>query len=198
VFADWDTWVPRPGAAEFFGLRACPLPPWKWLNTGVFSVSGDGFDLLEAGLEHYLANLARTDQLGIAGGEEILVNALAMREPGKVAVLRDPNHNLLAYYLPHHPTWERDARVLHFHSLKPHVYRCDGGRVTFSCPPAQAPRATLEFYLAVLHWCRHLHAAARPLGLELPMMRQMPAAFVDQELARVPTLLQARAAQRVG
>lgn len=195
----WPRWAPKPAAVAFFGLESCAPAEWSWLNTGVFSVRGAGFDVLERGLEHYLANLDRAIADGLANeGEECLMNALALRERAAVAVVQDPNDNVLAYDLSRHPTWHRDARVVHFHSLKPHIYWCEGGQVAFSCSPAQAERATLEFYLAALLWCRELHAAAVPLGLALPMMSRMPAAFVEAELARVPRMMESRAQQPRG
>ncbi len=184
--AGWPAFVPSKAYADFFELQDSPRPTWSWLNTGVFSVRGSGFDLCAVELGHYLRNLGGAAALGITrDGDEALLNALATREPGRVSVLRDPSTNLLAYYLPRHPTWLHDARIVHFHSLKPRTVQVQQGRPVFSCPPSMADRITLDYYLAVLVWCGHLHAVARTMRMQLPMALQVPADFLDRELPRV-------------
>jgi len=193
--AGWPPWRPDPGQAEFFGLRPDAVSRWSWLNAGVISLRGVGLERCQAGIEHYLANLDRAVQLGVtANGDEVMFNALAVRDGGAVSVHPDHNDNLLAYFLPHARGWRRTARIVHFHALKPNVLRyANGDRLIAQPTPALASRVTPDFCLAGLLWARHLHAAARAIGLELPIMRQLPAPLVERDIERFAALVEPQA-----
>lgn len=198
--ASWPPWTPSAAYVDFFGIAPGSTSRWSWINSGVFSARGAGLDACRAGLDHYLAQFDRATEVGIAAdGDEALFNALALREREAVAVHPDVNDNLLAYHLPSVHAWRRSARIIHFHSLKPNVFRyAPGGRLTFECAPAMASRVTPDFCLAALAWCRNLHAAAGPLGLRLPTMQQMPAELVERDIERFTALLDRRENENVG
>jgi hypothetical protein len=199
-FAPWDPWKPTSHEVAFFGLERV-APRWKWINTGVFSVRDVGFELCEQVMGHFLANLERAAATKVdENGDEVVLNALAMRGHRSLAVRSDANDNLLAYYLPGAPAWRKTARVIHFHShLKPTIFfRGRDEQVAFECTPQMARQVTPDFYLASLRWLRHLHAAAGPLGLELKGMKRMPLEFVEGEVGRVAGFLEERTRGRVG
>ena len=48
----------------------------------------------------------------------------------------------------------------------------------------EAELISFDLYLAVLMWCRHLHAACRQLAYDFPMVEAMPLEVVEKELAQ--------------
>lgn len=178
-------WRPNRGQARFFRIDPLPVvPDWNWINSGVFSVQGSGFDILRDEIAHYFGHLRRAIELQInALGDEGLMNALAIRHHGRVHVIRDHTHNFLAYHLRHVPRWRSTAKILHFHAVKPHVFEYADGKLQHRADAAG--RISQAFYSASLTWCRHLHAACGDLGIELPMTRRMPLAWVEKEHERL-------------
>jgi hypothetical protein len=178
-------WRPRKNQTEFFRLPEATTSPWNWLNSGVFSVQRRGFQILAEEIAHYLENLQRAIQSGIHDHtDEIIMNALAIREPEVVAVIPDYHYNFLAYFLKHDPTWTTRAQIVHFHSLKPDKFWYVDGAFTHRCEDdeVQASRVTEDLYLAVLLWFRHLHAACRGLSYLFPLLEAIPPDVVEREI----------------
>jgi hypothetical protein len=184
-FEGVGVWCPTATQADFFRLGQSVEPVSHWINTGVFSVQGAGFNLCQTAVDHYLANLERAIADGLnSSTDEIIMNALAVRHTDVVSVIPDYRYNFLAYYLKHDPSWIRRAQIIHFHSLKPYWYWYSNGAVEYR-GDAQEERLNEDLYLAVLIWCRHLHAACRQLPYDLPMLTAMPLDVVEKELARL-------------
>ncbi|HJZ81336.1 MAG TPA: hypothetical protein VKD91_13360 [Pyrinomonadaceae bacterium] len=178
-------WCPTVEQARFFRIPQPARPVSRWINSGVFSVQRRGFDICRTEIVHYLENL----ELAIAEGlhtftDEIIMNALAVRERSAVTVIPDYRYNFLAYYLDRDPSWKWRGQIVHFHSLKPYDFYFDGV-VKHRGDAEQAKLINPEFYLAVLMWCRHLHNACRNLSYDFPMIAAMPLEVVENELARL-------------
>jgi hypothetical protein len=178
-------WCPTAVQAEFFGIGQPVVPVSRWINSGVFSVQGGGFEIVRTEIGHYLENLERA----IADGhhvdsDEIIMNALAVRRRDIVTVIPDYHYNFLAYYLRHDPWWTCSGRIIHFHSLKPDAYWYINGAVEYRWGEAQLERLSDDFYLAVLMWFRHAHAACRQLAYEFPICATMPLEVVEKEFER--------------
>jgi hypothetical protein len=178
-------WSPTARQADFFRIDQPVEPVSSWINSGVFSVQGSGFDLCRAEIGHYLDNLERAIADGLnTMTDEIILNALAVRERNAVTVNPDYRYNFLAYYLRHDPTWTSRGQIVHFHSLKPYAFYFDGV-VKHRCDSIAAQRLSGDLYLAVLMWCQHLHAACDQLAYDFPMIASMPLDVVEKELARI-------------
>jgi hypothetical protein len=183
---DAGLWCPTGKQADFFRLGQGVEPVSSWINSGVFSVQRAGFEICRTEIGHYLENLERAIADGLNDStDEIILNALAVREKGAVTVIRDYRYNFLAYYLKHDPSWTWRGQIVHFHSLKPYAYWYSNGVVEYRGGEIHAERLSEDFYLAVLMWCRHLHAACRQLPYDFPMIAAMPLEVVEKELARV-------------
>ena len=185
---DGRLWSPTERQAEFFAISPAAEPVSSWINTGVFAVQHQGFELCRAEISHYLENLERA----IAGGlneftDEIIMNALAMREPDVVKVIPDYRYNFLAYYLKHDPSWTSTGKIVHFHSLKPDVLWYVNGEIEVRCEASQAERLNQDFYLAALLWLRHLYSATTQLAYEFPVLEAMPLEVVEREIALLTT-----------
>ena len=179
-------WQPTEAQAEFFRLPSDARPQWNWINSGVFSVQRRGFSILTAEISHYLENLERA----VADGthhhtDEIIMNALAIRERDAVAVISDYRYNFLAYFLNHDPDWTTRAQIVHFHSLKPDKFWYIDGALAHRCDDTQAKRVNNDLYLAVLMWFRHFHAACRGLDYLFPLLEAIPENVAERELARL-------------
>jgi hypothetical protein len=182
---DASLWSPNRKQARFFRIGQPAQAVSSWINTGVFSVQGGGFDLCREEIRHYLEHLERAIADGIhAATDESILNALAVRERNAVTVIADYRYNFLAYYLEHDPSWKWRGLIVHFHSLKPYDFYFDG-IVRHRGDPAQAHLINPELYLAVLMWCRYLHAACHNLNYDFPMISAMPLTVVEDELARL-------------
>jgi hypothetical protein len=182
---DAGLWCPTGRQADFFRLDQPVEPVSSWINSGVFSVQQEGFDICRNEIGYYLENLERAIADGLnTMTDEIIMNALAVRERDAVTVIPDYRYNFLAYYLKHDPSWTRRGQIVHFHSLKPYSYWYVNGTVEPRCDAIEAERLNEDFYLAVLMWCRHLHAACRQLAYDFPMLAAMPLEVVEKELAR--------------
>ncbi len=191
-FEGVGVWRPTATQADFFRLDQPVTPVSRWINTGVFSVQRAGFDLCQIEVEYYLENLERAIADGLnTWTDEIIMNALAVRHRDAVSVIPDYRYNFLAYHLKHDPSWIWQAQIIHFHSLKPYTHAYSNGTIEYRGEDAQLGRLSEDFYLAVLIWCRHLHAACRQLPYDLPMLAAMPLDVVEKELTR---LLAARSA----
>lgn len=186
IVLDEGLWCPTDKEADFFRIDQ-PLKPFSaWINSGVFSVQRAGFDLCCNEIWHYLENLERAIADGVnAHTDEMMMNALAMRERELVAVIPDYRYNFMAYFLKHDPSWTWRGQIVHFHSLKPDTYFYVNGTVENRCEAIQEKRLNQDFYLAALIWFRHLHAACRELAYEFPTLAAMPLEVVERELARV-------------
>lgn len=182
---DAGLWRPTNKQARFFRIVPPAQAVSSWVNTGVFAVQRGGFDLCRREICHYLEHLERAIADGIhASTDESILNALAVRERNAVTVIPDYRYNFLAYYLEHDPSWKWRGLIVHFHGLKPYDFYFDG-LVKHRGDPVQAQLINPELYLAVLMWCRHLHAACRNLAYDFPMIAAMPLAVVENELARL-------------
>jgi hypothetical protein len=155
------------------------------MNSGVFAVQGSGFEICQSEVRHYLENLERAirDNLIHGNSDELIMNALALKEREAVTVLSDYRYNFVAYYLKYDPTWIQRAQIVHFHSLKPDAYRYCNGAVEHHCDKMQVQRLSKDFYLAALMWFRHLHTACNGLRFEFPTCAAMPFEIVEKELA---------------
>ncbi len=183
---DAGLWCPTGRQADFFRIGQPVEPVSNWINSGVFSVQRGGFDICRNEIGHYLENLERAIADGLnASTDEIIMNALAVRERDAVTVIPDYRYNFLAYYLKHDPSWTWRGQIVHFHSLKPDTYWYFNGAVGHRCDASQAELLSEDFYLAVLMWFRHLHAACRQLAYEFPVLAAMPLEVVEKELARL-------------
>jgi len=182
---DAGLWCPTSAQARFFRIAEPARPVSAWVNTGVFSVQRSGFDICRQEVAYYLEHL----EWAIADGlhnftDEIIMNALAVRDTEAVRVIKDYRYNFLAYYLERDPSWKWRGQIVHFHSLKPYDFYADGG-VKHRLGPEQAKLINPEFYLAVLMWCRYLHRACRDLAYDFPMLEAMPLEVVEKELGRM-------------
>jgi hypothetical protein len=181
-------WCPNVKQADFFRIERTAEPVSSWINTGVFSVQREGFEICRTEIGHYLENLERAIADGLhTSTDESIMNALAIREKDAVRVIPDYRYNFLAYYLDHDPSWKWRGQIVHFHSLKPYDFYFDG-IVKHRLGPVQAELLNPEFYLAVLIWCQHLHDSCRQLGYDFPMSAAMPLEVVKKELARLGAL----------
>lgn len=187
-FASYEAglWGPLPREAEFFRVAQPVEPVRPWINSGVFSVQRTGFDLCCNEIWHYLENLDRAIADGVnAHTDEMMMNALALRETDIVTVIPDYRYNFLAYFLKHDPSWTWRGQIVHFHALKPDTFSYVNGAVEHRCAAIQEKRINQDFYLAALMWFRHLHNAGRQLAYELPTLAAMPLEVVERELARL-------------
>jgi hypothetical protein len=178
-------WRPTESQADFLGIPKPIKPRATWMNSGVFAVQGKGFDICQTEVSHYLENLerAKADQLIHGNSDELIMNAIALKERKAVTVLSDYNYNFVAYYLKYDPTWTEHAQIVHFHSLKPDVYWYGDGVVRHQCDELQAERISDDYYLAALMWFRYLHIACNALDFDFPMRDGMPLEVVEKELA---------------
>jgi hypothetical protein len=178
-------WSPTPAQSDFFRLEQPVKPVSSWLNSGVFSVQQGGFDLCISEVENYLENLERAKVDGLnAHTDEIILNALAVREKERVKVIPDYHYNFLAYYLNYDPSWLWQGKIVHFHSLKPYSFCSDGEALKFR-GVAEADLLSEDLHLAVLLWSRHLHSACQQLAFDSPMLAALPQPLVDQALSRL-------------
>jgi hypothetical protein len=185
-------WHPNRRQMDFFRISPAARPVAVWINTGVFGVRGNGFDICRTEIRHYLENLECAIADDIHGStDESIMNALAVREPQSVKIVRDYRYNFLAYYLARDPDWRRAGKIVHFHSLKPYDFYFDG-IVRHRCDAVQAQRINPDLYLAVLIWCRYLHAACQNLTYDFPMLAAMPANVVEKELRLLESICLAR------
>ena len=182
--AEEQRWEPTAGQADFFRLRDAPGPQWNWLNSGVFAVQGRGFELIDEEVAHYLQNLERAiDDEVHHFTDEIIMNALAVRERDRVTVSADYRLNFLAYYLKHDPSWTNTPAIVHFQSLKPDKFWYTGGELRHRCESEiLISRVNEDLYLAVLMWFRHLHAACEELPYLFPLLEAIPADVIEREL----------------
>jgi hypothetical protein len=179
-------WYPTAKQADFFRIGQTAEPVSAWINTGVFSVQRRGLEICRNEIGHYLENLDRAIADGLnTMTDEIILNALAVREREAVAVIPDYRYNFLAYYLKHDPSWTWRGQIVHFHSFKPYAFWCSDGGVKHRGDATEAELISLDLYLAVLMWCRHLHAACRQLEYDFPMVEAMPLEVVEKELAQL-------------
>jgi len=178
-------WQPTPRQAEFFQLTYSPPPEWNWINSGVFAVQRRGFHLLAEEISHYLDNLERAVEDDIHHfTDEIIMNALAIRERDAVTVTPDYRLNFLAYFLKHDPAWTTQPLIVHFQSLKPDKFWYVEGALKHRCDSEiLTSRVNADVYLAVLMWYRHLHAATEELPYLFPLLEAIPSDVVERELA---------------
>jgi hypothetical protein len=179
-------WCPTDSQIDFLNIDKPVKPVARWMNSGVFAVQRSGLDICRREVRHYLENLerARADQLIHGNSDELIMNALALKEPKAVTVISDYTFNFVAYYLKHVPKWRQHAKIVHFHSLKPDVYWYDDGIIRHQCDAMQAERLSEDFFLAVLLWFRCLHSACNDLRFDFPMLSAMPLEVVEKELKR--------------
>jgi hypothetical protein len=178
-------WWPTESQADFFGISKAMKPVAKWINSGVFAVQREGFAMCQREVWHYLENLERawTDRLIHGNSDEVIMNALAVKEREAVTVIPDYRYHFVAYYGKYDPDWLERVKILHFHSLKPDTYSyCDGALKT-RCEENHRDRLSADFYLASLIWFRYLHTACHALPYEFPTRDAMPLEFVEKELA---------------
>ena len=184
--AEPQRWEPSETAAEFFRVAQPVQPACNWINSGVFAVQRRGFQILAEEIAHFLDNLERAIREGLhKQTDEVILNALAVREPGAVTVIPDYGYNFLAYFLKHDPSWTTRAQIVHFHSLKPDRFWYRDGAFTHRCAgdEVQLRRVNEDLYLAVLMWFRHFHDACRGLSFEFPLLAAVPAGVVEREIA---------------
>lgn len=180
-------WEPTPRQAEFFNLQSSPPPQWNWINSGVFTVQGRGFDLIAGEVLHYLENIERAVEDDIhLFTDEIVMNALAIRERDAVTVTPDYRLNFISYYLQYDPAWTTRALIVHFQSLKPDMFWYIDGALNHRCDSDNEiliSRVNEDVYLAVLMWYRYLHAATAELPYLFPLLEAIHADVVERELA---------------
>ena len=171
---------------EFFGIPAPVNTPWNWINSGVFSVQGRGFKLIADEVAHYLDNLERAIAIGVNNfTDEIILNALAIREPEAVTLIPDHNYNFLGYFLKHDPAWVTSARIIHFQMVKPENFWHINGALAHRCEEDHlAVRVNDDLYLAVLMWFRHFHEACGDLPYLFPLLEAISPEVVESELAK--------------
>ncbi|HEV7744714.1 MAG TPA: hypothetical protein VGO56_06940 [Pyrinomonadaceae bacterium] len=180
---DGRLWNPTRQQAEFFAIGPAAQPVSSWINTGVFAVQREGFELCRAEISHYLENLERAIAVGLNElTDEMIMNALAVREPDVVKVIPDYRYNFLAYFLTHDPSWTWSGQIVHFHSLKPDVFFYRNGAIEVRCEPSQSERLNQDFYLAALIWFKHLYSATTQLAYEFPVLEAIPLEVVEKEL----------------
>lgn len=177
-------WEPTPAQADFFQLTHSPRPEWNWLNSGVFAVQRRGFEILAEEVSHYLENLERAIDDDVHHfTDEIIMNALAIRERDHVTVTADYRLNFLAYFLERDQTWTSNAQIVHFQSLKPDKFWFIEGELRHRCETEiLTSRVNDDVYLAVLMWFRHLHAACEGLPYLFPLLEAIPPDVVEREL----------------
>lgn len=179
-------WRPTKSQIDFFRLPQTLTPSWNWINSGVFSVQRHGFAIIADEVRHYLENLDRAidDRIDVFT-DEIIMNALALRERGSVSLIPDYRLHFLAYLLKHDPAWTTRAQIIHFHSLKPDRFWYRDGVFTHrdDLNEVQLQRLNDDLYLAVLMWYRHLHAACRGLPYLFPLLEAVPPDVVEDEIA---------------
>ena len=185
-FEHGQPWCPTASQADFMGIAKPVKPVARWMNSGVFAVQGSGFEICQREVRHYLENLERAicDQLIHGNSDELIMNAIALKERAAVTVLSDYGYNFVAYYLKYDPAWTEHAKIVHFHSFKPDAYSYSDGVVTAHCDEIQAQRLSDDLYLAVLMWFRHLHRACNGMRFNFPTLSAMPFEVVEKELAR--------------
>ena len=184
--AEEQRWEPSESEAEFFRVAHPVAPQWNWINSGVFSVQRRGFQILADEVFHYLENLEQAIDEGFHRfTDEIILNALAVRERDAVSVIPDYRYNFLAYFLKHDPRWTAGANIIHFQSLKPDRFWYRDGMLTHRLKrnDVQWKRLNEDLYLAVLMWFRHFHAACRGLPFQFPLLAAVPADVVEREIA---------------
>lgn len=170
--------------ADFFRLPKPVTQPWNWINSGVFSVQRRGFQLIADEVLYYLENLERAIADGInTYTDEIIMNALAVRERGSVTLLPDCRYNFLAYFLKHDPAWSTNAQIIHFQSVKPDNFRYSDGAVRHYIDDYLAERINEDLYLAVLIWYRYLHDACRGVPYVFPLLEAIHPDVVEREIA---------------
>lgn len=184
-FEQSPLWCPTASQADFMGIPKPVQPVARWMNSGVFAVQGSGIEICQREVRRYLENLerARTDQLIHGNSDELIMNALALKEREAVTVLSDYSYNFVAYYLKYDPSWTQHAKIVHFHSFKPDFYGFRDGVVTTRCNNIQAQRLSDDLYLAVLMWFRYLHRACNSLRFNFPTLSAMPLEVVERELS---------------
>ena len=178
-------WRPTQHQIDFFRLPQTVTPSWNWINSGVFSVQRRGFEIIAGEVRHYLENLDRAIDEGIdVFTDEMIMNALALRERDSVALIPDYRLHFLAYLLKYDPAWTMSARIIHFHSLKPDRFWYRDGVLTHrdGLNEVQLSRINEDLYLAVLMWYRHLHAACRGLPYLFPLLEAIPPDVVEREI----------------
>ena len=185
-FEQSPLWCPTGSQADFMGIAKPVQPVARWMNSGVFAVQGPGFKICQREVRHYLENLerARGDQLIHGNSDELIMNALALKERAAVTVVSDYGYNFVAYYLKYDPDWIQHAKIVHFHSFKPDAYSYSDGVVRHRCEGIQAQRLSDDLYFAVLMWFRHLHRACNALRFDFPRLSAMPLEVVESELAK--------------
>lgn len=181
-------WQPNESESDFFRLAQTERPSWNWINSGVFSVQRGGFQLLADELAHYLDNLDHVVANGIHHfTDEIIMNALAIRERESVTVIPDYRLHCLHYYLKHDPAWTTRAGIIHFHALKPDRFWYRDGELTHRPDVARneilMSRINEDLYLAVLMWYRHLHAACDGLPYLFPLLEAVRLDDAEREIA---------------
>ena len=170
--------------ADFFHLPKPVRTPWNWINSGVFSVQGRGFDIVSNEVLYVLENLERAiDADVIHFTDEIIMNALAIREPDAVTLISEPHCNFQAYFLKHDPDWTRTAQIIHFQSVKPDHFSYVDGEVRHHCEGYLAERINDDLFLAVLIWFRYFHQACDGLPYLFPLLEAIPPDVVERELA---------------
>jgi hypothetical protein len=181
-------WRPTQQQIDFFRLPRTLTPSWNWINSGVFSVQRHGFEIIADEVRHYLENLDRAIDEGIdVFTDEIIMNALTLRERDSVALIPDYRLHFLAYLLKHDPAWTTSAQIIHFHSLKPDKFWYRDGVFTHrdDLNEVQLSRINQDLYLAVLIWYRHLHTACRGLPYLFPLLEAVPEEAVEEEIANL-------------
>jgi hypothetical protein len=180
-------WQPTPSQIDFFSLpQTTTTSPWNWINSGVFAVQRRGFQIIADEIAHYLENLDLAIDEGIDFfTDEIVMNALALRERDSVSLIPDYRLHFLAYLLKHDPTWLTTAGIVHFHSLKPDRFWYRDGVFTHrdDLNEVQLNRLNEDLFLAVLIWYRHLHAACRDLPYLFPLLEAISPDVVETEIA---------------
>jgi len=180
-------WAPEPPTARFFSVdlgRSQPVA--KWINSGVFAVQGRGFDLCRQEVTSYLRRLDQAKELvGCDYPDELMLNALAVRESRAVTVIPDHTYNFLVYFLIHDRDWLRHCRILHFHGMKPlHTSYVDG-QLRYDPLPEHAGRMNSEIYPAMALYFWYLHAACRGLDYDFMVRDRIPWNVVEREHRRL-------------
>lgn len=186
--AEQQRWQPNESETEFFRLSETEKPSWNWINSGVFSVQRRGFEIIADEVAHYLENLERVIDDGIhTYTDEIIMNALAIRERNAVALIPDYRLHFLHYYLKHDPAWTTHAGIIHFHALKPDRFWYRDGVFTHRSDITEneilMSRLNEDLYLAVLMWYRHLHAACQDLPYLFPLLEAVQLDVAEREIA---------------
>jgi len=143
-----------------------------------------GFQIITDELSHYLENLERAIADDVTYfTDEIIMNALAIREPEAVTLIPDYRYNFLAYFLKHDPNWITQTQIIHFQVVKPDHFSYVNGALTHSCDEFLSQRVNEDLYLAVLMWFRHFHAACRGLPYSFPLLDAIPLDVAEREIA---------------